>query len=447
LLRYAHNDDNLEKGLYLGGLCDLCGRKIIMKTFLNTLILITIFFTGKAYALTMDEAVKLALEKNNKIKEYAHKEKSQRYQVKASKSEFLPNLDLSYSYTKLDEASAYQDKESSVASIEASYNLFNGFIDSNKVDEAKSLLHAYEFERKAVEADIIYTVKIAYIEVLRARKGLQVESETVELLKKEKKDAELFYREGITAKNELLKVEVELASAKQKYLLSKSRLVTAIDRLNRFTGAALSDETDIADLAAETSAEKNYRAIRGQIPEERSELKYLQALRKSKEYNLKTIKGEYLPTVDFSLSQSSFGDSTSPSGRSGDDAETRAMLTAKWELADRVKKNHSADSMTAQIASISARIEDLKDELKLQLSSAIEEHGLARGRIEVAKKGVEQANENYRITSNQFRQQVATSTDLLDAGIALARAKNDYNNATYDLHEAIAKIERVEESY
>ena len=419
----------------------------IMKTFFNILILISIFLTGTAHALTMDEAVDLTLKNNNKIKAYAQKEKSQHYQVKASKSEFLPNLDLSYSYTKLDEASAFQDKESSTASIEASYNLFNGFIDSNKVDEARSLLHAYEYERKAVEADIIYSVKIAYIEVLRARKGVQVERETVELLKKEKKDAVFFYREGMAAKNELLKVEVELASARQKYLVSKSRLVTAIDRLSRFTGVTFNNEVDISDLSHEKEISKNYQKLRGSEPEKRSELKYLQAFRQSKEYTLKSARGEYLPTIDLSFSQSSFGDSTSPSGRSGDDDETRAMVTARWELFDMVKKSPATKAIMSEISAISARIEDLKDELKLQLSSAIEGHGLAVGRIEVAGKGVELAKENYRITSNQFRQQIATSTDLLDAGIALSRAKNDYNNARYDLHEAIVKIERVEESY
>jgi outer membrane protein TolC len=71
---------------------------------------------------------------------------------------------------------------------------------------------------------------------------------------------------------------------------------------------------------------------------------------------------------------------------------------------------------------------------------------VAAGRLDVARKAIEQAEENYRITANQFQQQVATSTDLLDARVFLTRARSEYNNAFYDLQKAVAEIERVTES-
>ncbi|HSL98704.1 MAG TPA: TolC family protein, partial [Candidatus Limnocylindria bacterium] len=56
-----------------------------------------------------------------------------------------------------------------------------------------------------------------------------------------------------------------------------------------------------------------------------------------------------------------------------------------------------------------------------------------------------QAEENYRITENQFRERVATSTDLLDARVFLTRARNEYNNAVYNLSLSLAALERVVE--
>ena len=61
----------------------------------------------------------------------------------------------------------------------------------------------------------------------------------------------------------------------------------------------------------------------------------------------------------------------------------------------------------------------------------------------MGRQAVGQAEENYRITKNLFRQRIATNTDLLDARNFLSRARTDYYDAVYGLHLAAATIERV----
>jgi len=68
---------------------------------------------------------------------------------------------------------------------------------------------------------------------------------------------------------------------------------------------------------------------------------------------------------------------------------------------------------------------------------------MAREKLVVAEPAVSQADENYRVTDLQFRERVATTTDLLDARNYLTDAKDRYNNAFYDLHVARATIDRV----
>ena len=75
----------------------------------------------------------------------------------------------------------------------------------------------------------------------------------------------------------------------------------------------------------------------------------------------------------------------------------------------------------------------------------MEEYRVAAGTIALARKAVEQAEENYRITENQFRERVATAADLLDARVFLTRARNDFNNARYGLARSAAVLDRVVE--
>jgi outer membrane protein len=94
---------------------------------------------------------------------------------------------------------------------------------------------------------------------------------------------------------------------------------------------------------------------------------------------------------------------------------------------------------------IEERIRDTGDRLLLQLRTALADYRVSAGRIDLARKAVEQAEENYRITENQFRERVATTTDLLDARVFLARARTQFNNAFYGLRQALTALERVVE--
>jgi outer membrane protein TolC len=51
---------------------------------------------------------------------------------------------------------------------------------------------------------------------------------------------------------------------------------------------------------------------------------------------------------------------------------------------------------------------------------------------------VEQAKENLRITEERYREQVATSTEVIDARTLLTRTQNNYYNALngYNLSKA-----------
>ncbi|MBE9504668.1 MAG: TolC family protein [Proteobacteria bacterium] len=411
-------------------------------------ILAFLFVATPIFALTMDEAVELALKNSHQIREQKELYHASAYRLKSAKGGYYPDLNLSYTYIKLDHFLSFQTNESSVASIEAKYNLFNGFMDRNDIKAAAALVDAKLYQKKAVEADIVLEVKIAFVNLLRAKKNHAVAQEAVNLLESQKRDIELHYREGLVAKNEVLKVDVELASSRQVLLLSESTVKIAAHVLERVMGVKLDGDREMEALEETGDVIPEYDDLLSAMLTHRSELKYMKALKQSKNFDRKSARGEYLPTVDFSFRYSKFGDTSSPSGRAGlHDDEKRTMLEMEWELADGIKKRHNVRAAEADLRAADAQLKDLEAELVLQLKQAVEGYKLARSRVEVATKAIKQAEENYRITDNQFKQRMATSTDVLDARVFLSRAKNDYNNAFYDLQASIAAIERVEESF
>ncbi len=56
----------------------------------------------------------------------------------------------------------------------------------------------------------------------------------------------------------------------------------------------------------------------------------------------------------------------------------------------------------------------------------------------MAKKSVESAEENFRISQERYREQVATATEVLDAQTRLTEARTNYTNSlvVFNLEQA-----------
>ena len=67
----------------------------------------------------------------------------------------------------------------------------------------------------------------------------------------------------------------------------------------------------------------------------------------------------------------------------------------------------------------------------------------AEKQVQVTKKAIEQAEENFRINTERYREQVGTSTDVIDAQTLLTKARADHFNALGDLNINQARLERA----
>jgi len=415
---------------------------------LAVVILASLLFPLPGHALTMEEAVDMALAKNPRVQDFRYRTEAQRSRVNSRKAPFWPEVEVSYDFERRENVfSSFQTQDSSTFTGEISYNLFRGFSDLNTLKSARSTLTASLYEQKTTEADVVLDVKRAYIRLLRTGKTLEVNRESVTLLERQSRDAEKFWRAGLTAKNEYLRVEVELASARQDLLQAETNVRIAREALDRAVGVPVGKDAVIEDIGFVEPEDLDEEALSRAMLAGRSELKFLEAQRVAREYARDSIRGGYFPSIDLSVAHSRFGETFAFEGLPDPlfDSDTRGTVEAKWNLFEGWRTRNDILAEESEVLAITERIRETGDVLLLQLKTAVEEYRVSAGRIELSKKGVEQAEENYRITENQFRERVATSTDLLDARVFLTRARNEYNNAVYNLGLSLATLERVVE--
>jgi outer membrane protein TolC len=402
-------------------------------------ILLLTLSSAPLFALTIDEAVAKAIQNSNLIEQKRELVNISNYSHSQSIGSFLPKASLSYSYNDRDHTTYSANSIDSSYSATLSYNLFNGLSDYHSLKSASNDMLASRYNLEATKEDVILNTKLAYINYLRAKESLNVQKESLLLLQKQFEDTKIHFAQGMVAKNDLLKVEVELLSIEQNLNRAISNQKIAKINLHRLIGDYNSEPTNIknsekvVDIATLTTDMYNNR----------SELKALQNQKLSLQNKKRANYSEFLPKVDVKSVYTKYGDKAYPNDTND---ERNINVTATWNIFNGNIDNLNRKKYISQILSTDAAINELKKSLNLQLQEAYEEYKLSRSNLKIAKKAKIQAKENYDIVQSQFKQGLAKTSDTLDAREYLTRAKSEYNLAYYDTLQSLYKIQRVTQS-
>jgi len=394
-------------------------------------------------ALNIDEAVYSALMNNQDIlvKNLEYNQKKENTNV--HKAGFLPTLDLNYSYAHRNKTISTQDKKESSAAAVISYNLFNGFKHSNTLQSAIEDEKASSYLLKAKKQDIILSTKSAYISYLNIAKQLETYISAYELFQKQYNDSRSKFEQGLLAKNDLLKIHVNMLDAKQNVVKTKADLKIAKDTLGNIMGGKDIRNEKIEELK---DIEDSFRTYLKKSLENRSEIKALLHNVKSYKNILEVNKSTYYPKVDASYSFNRYGDNLALSGRdSNPDSQSIANLSATWNLYNGGKDESTIKIARMKIHETMLTLEKLRLDIKLQYSQAQSTLDVAKESLVISKLALSQALTNYNIVSNRFNEGVSSTTDLIDANYLLTQAKQRFYGAFYSKFLAYASLDRVTE--
>ena len=81
--------------------------------------------------------------------------------------------------------------------------------------------------------------------------------------------------------------------------------------------------------------------------------------------------------------------------------------------------------------------------IQLEVKKAFSDLQVSDKNIITSQESLTQAKENWRITDLQYKEQIATSSDVLDARTELTQAESDYYGALYSYLVSIAELERA----
>ncbi len=410
-------------------------------------------------ALTLRESIDTAL-KNSVIIDGAREAvKGAQAQKNEAVTAFLPKFSTSYGYTRLHEEPTMTTQGvlpgNWVTIPVGTRNNYNWTVEATQpVFAGGSILANYQFYRQGLDAsrseeektvqNIVEEVKTSYFNVLRAGKVLEAAQQSVELLKAHRNTAQQFFDVGLIPKNDLLYSEVELANGEQNLVHAQNGLELAKARFNTVLRRDIATDVILEDTLTDTPFQASLDNCLKTALENRPELKTYQLQVDQAQSLVRIARSGYFPSVSVVGNYSKFGDDPDVSGSDYQKQESwQVMAVANWDFWEWGKTKFRVDYSLARENQTKDALLNVRDQIVLEVKDAYLIVKEAEKQIFVSRKAIEQAEENYRINRERYQEQVATSTEVLDAQTILTRAKSDHANALGIYHISQARLERT----
>jgi outer membrane protein TolC len=407
-------------------------------------------------ALSLVDTVELALKANLGIKRSQEEINAAEAVRHSSMTRFLPTLGTSYNYIHRNQertSPSLISGQDIVTSPADQYTftttftqpIFTGFGLINEYKLTELGLDRAEVSSKLNRQDVILDAKNAYFSVLKTQKLMEVAQQTVASIASQKEVAENFYKVGLSPLNDLLQSQVQLANAKQQLTTAQNNLEIARTRLNTVlrrpvnTPVLLIEEVDYATF------QESLDDCLAQSQKNRLEIQVADLDIGIAEKQVKLTEKDYFPTVNLTGNYARTGDDWEAHGGEGisDSAGWNVQATATWEFWQWGRTGYGRKEKLARLAQSKYRKTEITDTISLEVKTAYLRTNEAEQNIITIEKAVEQAKENLRITEEQYKEQVATQTDVLVAQTLLTQTMTNYYNALYDFKIAKAVLMRA----
>lgn len=436
------------------------------KVGMVALLMLLVVFAGGAAAqegtapLTLQESVDIALKQSVIV----HSAKEGVYgadaQMKEAFTGFLPKLSTYYGYTRLNTAPVFifpgipplvpaatmttGTKDNYTWALEVRQPVFAGGGILANYQAGRAGAESARHDETATTLDVIRDVKVAYFNILKAERLLEVARQSVEQLKAHRDMSQAFFDVGIIPRNDLLRAEVELANGRQNQIRAENGLELARAKFNTVLRRDINAPARVQDVMAYRPFGRSLDDCLRAAYENRPEIKSYEKKVEQAQSLVKAARSEFFPSVNLIGHYERFGDNPDVSGSAYKDRESWYVgATATWYFWEWGKTKYKVDYSRSRENQMSDALQNMKDQVALDLKNAWLSLHEAEKQILVAQKAIDQAEENFRISRERYREQVGTATDVLDAETLLTREKANYFNSLGDYNISLARLERA----
>jgi outer membrane protein len=348
-----------------------------------------------------------------------------------------------------------------ISAVAAIVPIYTGGRIRHTIEGNRAQLGAARADEGVTALDLKLDVARAYVDVLRAGRGVAVAQSSVASLTAQARDVSNLVNRGRGIRNDLLAAQVARANAQQREIQARNRLSIAWAGYNRYLCRPMETVVPLVDLVPPPSAappdEPSTDAFLAPdagpiVPDEaeiyslsdlalrnRPELASLSEQAHAQQAQAEAERAKTRPQVSFIVANIYQNARFLPT-----EADTgAASFVLNWTLFDGGRSRRHSMAIEQRAGAQLSRRSDLASAIRLEVRSAWLTCRERERRIPVARAAIAQAEENLRVARGRYLQQRGTNTEVLDAESARVQSYDNYFNALYDAIVASFELRRA----
>jgi len=408
--------------------------------------------------VTADQVVQMALQKNPTVLSAEQNIKLAGGALTSARSVILPNLSLTQNYAHTNSRSERAKIDPNTGAITAgSFNLenYNGglrltqsLIDFSGwagIRSAKAGLESATGSTSATRATVALQAYTQFYTVLKAIKLTTVARQSVQLAQDQLKRTQALFELGSVAKGDVLKQQVQVSQSQLDEINARTAIEVERARLVSFLGLEPTTKLEIDTTLTEAAVQFDSASVWKDAFANRPELAAARADLASAGAQLGGAQGRRYPTLGGAATYSYSLNNKFPGSFDEIDGNSSRNLSLSFNLPifdGRFTKGQINEAKARKLqAEYAMRTQELL--IAVDVNTALQAAYQARERINVTRDGLASAEEDMKLSQEKYNVGSATVLDLIDAQVALTRARSDYISALADAQVAQMQLRRA----
>ncbi len=432
------------------------------KTFYRIFVLLLGFVTGIAGAeaqmrLTLREALELALSENPTVRVAEMEVERYDYVRRQTWGSLLPQLSASGNYTRAIVKSEMRGGLSFGADNtfalqgDLTLPLFAPTVYRTLKMNDTQRAAAVETARSS-RIDLVAEVRKAFYNILLAEQSLAVLRESEATVQRTVDDTQVQYDHGLASEYDLLTAQVQLSNLRPTILQTENSIKLAKLMLKMYL--SIPEQVEIEVVGTLDALRDEVLSGTDGLTDDVSHNSSLRSLELQEELlrrSLRAANAGRLPTLAAFGTASYTGNDMEPFMGFGDGDDSRYFWTHPISVgvqlsvpifAGLTRMNRSRE-LKNQIAQVTLQRSYARQQLDVQVRSALNDLLTARETMFAQELTVEQARKAYRISDTRYRAGAGTILELNSAQLAQTQAQLNFSQAIYDYLSAKAEYDRI----
>lgn len=431
---------------------------------LNLLVSFVLLSTLKLSAqgvknISLDDAINLSISNSKQLKLNQYKIDEASAKVQQAIEQKLPNMSISGSYLRLGNAQidlktnpnnnggggnngnsggAPKVSQAVYGTANISLPVYAGGKIKYGIESAKYLAEAIKLDAEQNKDEVIQNTLEAFANLFKANSSVQLIKENLEAAKHRVIDLANLEKNGLLARNDLLKATLQVSNIELGLLDAENNVLLANVNMNLMLGLPVETELrlDTTGIEKQDDGSRHLGDYLQLAMQNRKDVTSIALRKKAAEVSVQATKAEKLPSLQLS---GGYIAADVPNVFTVTNA-VNIGLGVSYNIASLWKTKSKVQQAEAVVKQIVINQSILDDNITRQVNKAYLTLMSNRKKIEVMENAVQQAAENYKIVKNKFDNNLANTTELLDADTAQLQAKLNYTLSRADAFLAYTKL-------